>query len=126
MLIKARAEDTTELWLFYSEDIFEGWLSFFWISEEHYLQCTACDIRRGTKQALAELLELLKTNFFYVRRRRKRFRGRFRKWGFAVWAGMSVIADCLPWAEIDGGEKIEPKRVIDVGGKRLQWIGMGR
>lgn len=57
------AKDTSELWLFYSEDIFEGWLSFFWISEEHYLQCTACNIRRGTKQALAELLELLKTNF---------------------------------------------------------------
>lgn len=57
------AEDTSEVWLFYLEGVLEGWLSYFWIPEERYLQCTACSIRRGTEQALAELLELLKTDF---------------------------------------------------------------
>lgn len=60
---KRVAEDTSELWLFYLEEVFEGWISCFWIPEDRYLQCSACNIRRGAKQALARLMELLKTNF---------------------------------------------------------------
>lgn len=60
---RAVAEDTSELLLFYREDAPEGWLTFFRIPEERYLQCTGCNIREGTKQALSELLELLRIHF---------------------------------------------------------------
>lgn len=59
----ALEEETSELLLFYRRDALEGWLTFYRIPEEHYLQCTGCNIREGTEQALAELLTLLKADF---------------------------------------------------------------
>lgn len=60
---KAVVEETSELLLFCQGDIPEGWIQYFWIPEDHYLQCTACNIRQGTAQALGELLKLLKADF---------------------------------------------------------------
>lgn len=60
---KAVAEDTSELLLFFRGDVLEGWIQYFWILEDHYLQCDACNIRRGTAQALGELLKLLRADF---------------------------------------------------------------
>lgn len=60
---KAVAEDTSELLLFFRGNVLEGWIQYFWIQEDHYLQCTACNICRGTAQALGELLELLREDF---------------------------------------------------------------
>lgn len=60
---RAVEEETSELLLFYREDVPEGWLTFFRIPEDRYLQCTGCNIRQGTKQALSELLTMLKADF---------------------------------------------------------------
>lgn len=51
--------DTSELLLFILDGEVEGWMAYFWIPEDRYLQLTACNINRGTGQALAELLEWL-------------------------------------------------------------------
>lgn len=57
------AEDNSELLLFSLDGAVEGWLAYFWIPEEHYLQLNACNVGKGTEQALAELLALLEGRF---------------------------------------------------------------
>ena len=52
-----------ELLLFSRGGTVEGWIQYFWIPEERYLQLTACSIREGTAQALTELLERLEARF---------------------------------------------------------------
>lgn len=56
-------ESTSELLLFFLDETVEGWIQYFWIPEDHYLQLTACNIRRGTEQALTELLTSLNERF---------------------------------------------------------------
>ena len=53
----------SQLLLFEQGGVVEGWVQFFWIVEEKYLQLTGCNIRRGTRQALGELLNLLRDRF---------------------------------------------------------------
>lgn len=55
--------ETSELLLFLSDNTVEGWIGYFWIPDEHYLQLNMCNINRETQQALAELLESLKNRF---------------------------------------------------------------
>lgn len=56
-------KETSELLLFLLDNTIEGWIGYFWIPEEHYLQLNMCCINRKTQQALSELLELLKGRF---------------------------------------------------------------
>lgn len=60
---KGVTEEEWELLLFSREGIVEGWIQYFWIPEEQYLQLYSCNINRGTEQALAELLALLRERF---------------------------------------------------------------
>lgn len=57
---RAIAKETYELLLFGIDGKVEGWISYYWIPEDRYLQLYEFNINRGTKQALAELLKLLK------------------------------------------------------------------
>lgn len=52
-----------ELLLFSRGGTVEGWIQYFWIPEDRYLQLTGCSVREGTEQALAELLERLEERF---------------------------------------------------------------
>lgn len=56
-------KETSELLLFLIDGTVEGWIGYFWIPEEHYLQLNMCSINRETQQALSELLDLLKEHF---------------------------------------------------------------
>ncbi|MGM9681447.1 MAG: hypothetical protein ACI3XR_08075 [Eubacteriales bacterium] len=60
---RAVKKDTSELLLFRMEGNVEGWISYFWIPKDKYLQLTACHINCGTAQALTELLDWLETHF---------------------------------------------------------------
>lgn len=60
---RAVAKDTSELLLFLMDGNVEGWISYDWIAEDKYLQLTGFNINRGTKQALAELLDILGIRF---------------------------------------------------------------
>lgn len=60
---KGVTQDEWELLLFSLDGTVEGWLQYYWIPQDHYLQLCACNINRGTKQALMELLALLKERF---------------------------------------------------------------
>ncbi len=60
---RAVIKETSELLLFVMDGNVEGWISYFWIPEDGYLQLSGCNINRGTEQALAELLEMLETQF---------------------------------------------------------------
>ena len=55
--------DNYELLLYFSEDKMEGFISYYWIEEEKYLQLHCCDINEGTKQALAELMVYIEERF---------------------------------------------------------------
>lgn len=55
--------DNYDLLLYVSEGVMEGWVSYFWIEEDNYLQLFSCNINSGTKQALGELLMLLEERF---------------------------------------------------------------
>lgn len=61
-----------ELLLFLADGQVEGWIGYFWIPQERYLQLQFCNIRTGTERALSELLRLL----------RERFRGYTLYFGF--------------------------------------------
>lgn len=52
-----------ELLLFLADGRVEGWIGYFWIPQERYLQLQFCNIRTGTGKALSELLNLLKERF---------------------------------------------------------------
>lgn len=60
---KGVTQDERELLLFSIDGTVEGWLQYYWIPEDHYLQLYSCNINRGTEQALTELLALLKEHF---------------------------------------------------------------
>ena len=60
---RALASETAELLLFVQDGAVEGWLSYFRIDEDKYLQLDGCNIRRGTAAALAELLDRLEARF---------------------------------------------------------------
>lgn len=55
--------ETAELLLFCPNGTVEGWISYFRIPEDKYLQLNGFSIRRGARQALAELLKTMKTRF---------------------------------------------------------------
>lgn len=57
------AEENRELLLFSLNGTVEGWIGYYWVAEDRYLQLVACNIRQGTRQALAELLALLPKRF---------------------------------------------------------------
>lgn len=59
----AATKEHDELLLFYIDGKVEGWISYYWIPKEKYLQLTGLHINRGTKLALTELLELLEKKF---------------------------------------------------------------
>lgn len=52
-----------ELLLYFSENKMEGFISYFWIEEDNYLQLFSCNINSGTAQALTELVVYLEENF---------------------------------------------------------------
>lgn len=60
---RAVINETEELLLFIAEGTMEGWIKYFWIPEDRYLQLTGCSVSCGTEQALKELLELLEKHF---------------------------------------------------------------
>ncbi len=60
---RAAASKTSELLLFSIDGDVLGWISYFWIPEDRYLQLSGCNIHRQTEQALAELLERLEISF---------------------------------------------------------------
>ena len=60
---RAIAKETYELLLFGIDGKVEGWISYYWIPEDRYLQLYEFNINRGTKQALAELLKTIETKF---------------------------------------------------------------
>lgn len=60
---RAIEKETSELLLFAIDGNIEGWISYFWIPEDGYLQLDGCNINRGTEQALTELLDMLETRF---------------------------------------------------------------
>lgn len=55
--------DDRDLLLFLLDGRVEGWIQFFWIAEERYLQTNGFLIRRNTRQALAEFTEYARTHF---------------------------------------------------------------
>ncbi|MDE5802691.1 MAG: GNAT family N-acetyltransferase [Lachnospiraceae bacterium] len=56
-------KENSELLLFLSDGIVEGFIKYEWLAEDNYLQLTMCNIREGTTQALTELLSLLNERF---------------------------------------------------------------
>lgn len=56
-------KETSELLLFLLDGTVEGWIGYFWIPEDHYLQLNMCNINREIWQALSELLDSLKEHF---------------------------------------------------------------
>ena len=60
---KGVTQDKWELLLFFVDGTVEGWLEYFWVPQDNYLQLCACNINKGTEQALAELLALLQEHF---------------------------------------------------------------
>ena len=60
---RAIAKETYELLLFGIDGKVEGWISYYWIPEDRYLQLYEFNINRGTKQVLAELLKTIETKF---------------------------------------------------------------
>lgn len=52
-----------ELLLYFFEDKMEGFISYFWLEEDNYLQLHSCNISSGTTQALKELVAFLEENF---------------------------------------------------------------
>ena len=59
----ALAGERSELLLFVLDGNVEGWISYFWIPEDRYLQIDVCNIRKSTEQALSELLNRLGERF---------------------------------------------------------------
>lgn len=60
---RAVSDENAELLLFRAEDAVEGWLSYFRLPNDRYLQLTACHLARNTAQALSELLARLEDRF---------------------------------------------------------------
>lgn len=62
-LRKSIERENYELLLYFSENRMEGFISYYWLEEEQYLQLFSCNINAGTKQALGELVAYLEENF---------------------------------------------------------------
>lgn len=60
---KARTDANAELLVFSMDGAVQGWISYFWLPEEKYLQIDGCNIETGAAQALGELLDRLETRF---------------------------------------------------------------
>lgn len=60
---RAVSDETSELLLFSIAGNIEGWISYFWIPEDKYLQLNGFNINRDTKQALTEFVDMLETKF---------------------------------------------------------------
>ena len=60
---RAVAKETSELLLFSIDGNFEGWISYYWIPEDKYLQLNGFNVNRGAEQALTELIEIIETKF---------------------------------------------------------------
>lgn len=60
---KAVERDNYEMLLYHSQNRMEGFISYYWIEEENYLQLHCCAIHDGTKQALSELLTHIEERF---------------------------------------------------------------
>ncbi len=60
---RAATREHDALLLFCLDGRVEGWISYYWIPEEKYLQLTGLHIHRGMTLALTELLELLEEKF---------------------------------------------------------------
>lgn len=59
---RALNEENCELVLFILEKV-EGWISYFWLEDDRYLQLECCVLNHSIKQALAELLTYLEEKF---------------------------------------------------------------
>lgn len=59
----ALRDETSETLLFSVDGDVDGWISYYWIPNDKYIQLIAFNINRETKRALTELLELLEKNF---------------------------------------------------------------
>lgn len=59
----AIAKETYELLLFSIGENVEGWISYYRIPENKYLQLYEFNINRGVEQALTELIEIIETKF---------------------------------------------------------------
>lgn len=60
---RAVKEETSELLLFSVDEIVEGWITYFWIPEDKYLQLTGFNINCRTQQALTEFFKFIETMF---------------------------------------------------------------
>lgn len=60
---RAVANRTSELLLFSIDGNVEGWISYYWIPEDKYLQLNGFNINSGAKQALSELVEIIEAKF---------------------------------------------------------------
>lgn len=56
-------DEHSELLLFSMDGKVEGWIQYYWLEEDRYLQLTGCNIARETECALKELLEYLEERF---------------------------------------------------------------
>lgn len=59
----ALTDENSELLLYSRQGWVDGWLSYFRIPEDRYVQLTGCNIRTATAEALAELLARLEAKF---------------------------------------------------------------
>lgn len=55
--------EESDVWLYFAEGRMEGWLEYYWVSEDKFLQVDGCSINTGTKQALSELMAFLEEKF---------------------------------------------------------------
>lgn len=61
--VEAVKDEHSELLLFSMNGKVEGWVQYYWLPEDRYLQLTGCNIACGTAQALKELMERIEKSF---------------------------------------------------------------
>lgn len=60
---RAISEEASELLLFSLDGNVEGWISYYWIPEDKYLQLNGFNINRSIEQALTEFVDVIETRF---------------------------------------------------------------
>lgn len=60
---RAVSRETSEVLLFSVDGTVAGWISYFWIPEDKYLQLNGFYIDHGTEQALTELIDRIEARF---------------------------------------------------------------
>lgn len=60
---RAVSKETSDVLLFSIDGNVEGWISYYWIPEDAYLQLNGFNINRGAEQALTELVDMIETRF---------------------------------------------------------------